>query len=802
MNRLKSGRILLFLFLASVFLLNIFRIKDTDAWMHLSLGRLIWELKGLPAKEPLVYTTPDSPFIYSSWLFSVVYYLLFKAFNAPGIVLFKAATVTFAFYVLLRDSLRKYLDYVVSIIVLTGIVYISKYRFVERPDTFFMVFLACNIFFINLYISDNRKYIYALPFINMVWANCHSSVNLIFAIFPAFICGGLIQYRFDKKGGRFADTPSLQQVKTLCLIFAASFAATLVNPYFIKQYFYGANVLSSAWAKQNVLELQSPIWPFNKSPYILTSVIFFSFILNRRRFSVMHFLLVLPFIFLSFTARRFMFLAGIAAGPIIAQNISSYIEMKPWKGIVQRVPAVALFAVALVGFTWFAVFKDDPHDYEKRAPGLGANYNVVPEDALRYMDQRGITGRIFNVMSLGGYINWRDFPKRSVFIDPRFHLPDELLLKMQLAGQRPEVLDELEKAYGFESILLTHPIMLRGPHRADMYQDKDLYLTHPGWALVYWDDFSLVYLKKGGKYDSVIGQDAYRFVKPANFSPINRAKLHEPDYRSSVLAELERNVRLTGSSRVYALLGQVYNDTGQYREAAAAFLNGLKKPIGNSAKLYDGLADAESKLGAYDYAVAHYKKSQELSGDASKTYKAGLCLLAKGEREKAAGYLQQTTEENPAITSAFRKLNDLYVALGRKDEAAKVLSGMEAVKAGLPGRDYFSNGLAAYAGGRSDIALTAFEQAVGADPNNPDYYSAMGQVFFDLGQTEAAYEYQTAAKDIDPEHPAAAYRLALIYKKWGDQKAELKNLEDYLRLDPSGPYAAVAGEELKAAGAR
>ena len=45
------------------------------------------------------------------------------------------------------------------------------------------------------------------------------------------------------------------------------------------------------------------------------------------------------------------------------------------------------------------------------------------------MDRRNITGRVFNLFQWGGYITWRDFPKRTVFVDPRGYIPTDLLEK-------------------------------------------------------------------------------------------------------------------------------------------------------------------------------------------------------------------------------------------------------------------------------------------------------------------------------------------------------------------------------------
>jgi hypothetical protein len=43
------------LFTAFVFLYTFTPISDVDSMMHLSIGRLIWDLKGIPDTEMFVY---------------------------------------------------------------------------------------------------------------------------------------------------------------------------------------------------------------------------------------------------------------------------------------------------------------------------------------------------------------------------------------------------------------------------------------------------------------------------------------------------------------------------------------------------------------------------------------------------------------------------------------------------------------------------------------------------------------------------------------------------------------------------
>ena len=74
----------------------------------------------------------------------------------------------------------------------------------------------------------------------------------------------------------------------------------------------------------------------------------------------------------------------------------------------------------------------------RKAAGVGVNTRWVPEGALRYLDARGIDGRVFNAFHFGGYIEWRDFPRRAPIVDGRGHADGGLLEEIHFARVYPQ----------------------------------------------------------------------------------------------------------------------------------------------------------------------------------------------------------------------------------------------------------------------------------------------------------------------------------------------------------------------------
>ncbi|KAF0146390.1 MAG: TPR Domain containing protein [Nitrospirae bacterium] len=761
-------KVLFIFFLFSVFVLALIKIENSDAWTHLSIGREIFNLRGLPESEPFTYPMLGKPFASASWLFGFVFYIAWHLFNIYGVIALKAVTVTTAFYFLTRDSLQPYKNYIIAIGVMTVVIIMTRPRFVERPDIFLMVFLSFTVFSLNAFLYENKKYIYLLPLVHMAWANMHVSISLMFIPFLAFIAGGMLQLYLD--GKRAESREQRAKIKTIALVFAASFAMSLVSPYFISQYTAGYDIMASlaplrklfltgqagdqaknmlnpgAGQGINIIELQRPRWGFIKWPYLMSLAVAASFILNwgmvyysrstgkaKKYPSLIHLFLVLPFIVLSFTAMRFVPLLGIIAGPVLARNLSEIFKSaggsrqraesreqgaegrERWASQIFRSRAgAAILAVWLVLYSALALAHVKPFGDSRQQFGFGINYGLVPEEALRYMDKRNITGRMFNLFHWGQYITWRDFPKRRVFVDGRFGLPGDLLEKVNIAQADPSVLDELEGLYGFESVLVGY--LLLNPHEAGggrmLDSQPSSFLSSPRWALVYWDDQSLLYLKRGGMYDSVIMQDEYRFIKPAD--DINGgliAKLHVDGYRDGIIRELKRNVTETGSSRGYAFLGLVYNESGLYNEALVMF----------------------SKV---------------------------------------------------RITEPFN-----FLPMAQKGIAfAKIRLGEE----------YFRKGVSAYLEKNFDTAMQEFTKSIEANPGNPAAYSNLGYIYYETGKFEQAYKNHKKAVAIDRNFASSRYGLALIYKKRGNTEMAKREWAEYLRIEPTGAYAKKAREEMEA----
>ena len=793
-NRLSLEKSLIIVFLCCVFLLALIKIEDTDTWTHLSLGKLILTLKGLPEKEPFTFPSFDKPFHDPEWLFDVVFYLVYAVFNVYGVILLKACIITTVFYVLLKDSLSPHRNYIVSIAVLIFIVFMVRHRFVERPDIALMLFLGFTIFSLNAYVYENKKYIYFLPLVQVLWANMHPSIVIMPIPFIAFLSGGIFQGFIRKRYNQlFPYTPTNEQLKTIALILLFSLVAALLNPYVLDQFVFPFKLATVDWWKDEIIELQPPNWESFKSPYLLMAAIAVSFVINIRRFSIIHFLLLIPFVYLSFSAIRFIFLLGLVGSPLIVRNIGSLHISTRSKKILEY---SLIFSVVFI--TSLTLLEKGPFFSSNKKFGFGVNYDFFPEKALSYLDKRDIQGKVFNTFEWGGYITWRDFPRRTAYVDGRGKLSYELLNSLDLARTRASVLDQLYDTYGFEVVMVNYPNTPKFFSTATS-PDVDVALSSDDWVLVYWDDMSLVYLKKGGKFNEIIKKDAYRYIKPAN-GPY-AVKVHDKEYISGVMDELKRNINDTGSSTAYAFIGFIMNEMRNYNEAIEYLSNVKYTPFGsNLFNAYQGLAFAYGKLGSYDESIQFYKKALKLKKEAPVLYNLGIIYIKKGDEKQGAESLEDALALNKNLLSIYPKLISIYQKYNERDKLNKITNMYETAKIYNTGEEHFQKAMKAYLEQRFEEAAEEYKKSIEANPYNPSSHSNLGYIYFDIGLIEKAYTYQKNAINLDPEFANAHYGLALIYKKWGDRQNAKRHWQEYLRIEPKGYYSRKAKDELKKLG--
>jgi tetratricopeptide (TPR) repeat protein len=788
----------------AAFALALTCIDDPDAFTHLALGRDIVQQRAVPAQEPFSFTTPDSRYYNTEWLFDVVLYLGFLAGGPGGVILLKAAVVALAAAILWLDSRAwgeatavRPAGLLIRAAVVTTIVVMMRHRFVERPDIAVMVFLAFTIYALNAYLAAGRRWLFLLPALQVVWANMHPSIVVGLVPFMAVLGGGVALHAAARLAPRWWPMPSLaipawRQLGAVAAVLAGVVVASAINPYRFDALTLPFTLAEQPWFRQEVGELQ-PVqlstWP---GPYVLAACLLLSLVGTLGRVPLVPTLLALPFFHLGFSAFRFVFLFELVAAPILARHlvlVAAGARSVLGRGVVLGGAAAALaLAVTTVAIT---VGGRGPFHDARKAPGFSVNERWVPEGALRYLDARGVRGRVFNAFHFGGYITWRDFPRRVPIVDGRGFVPPSLLQEIHFARAYPRHLERLQARYGLEAAVMDYPRYAGAKVEDVIGPDADTALASPDWALVYWDDVALVYLPRTGGYGAVIDRDEYRHVKPAKgVVGINRL-LADSSRAEGVRAELKRNVAETGSSLGLLLLGHATPDVD---EAIATFAR-----VRDPARRFEadqGMALAYWRKKDFTRATEYYERALAREPLARILYNAGLARAEAGDDRGAVRYLARAQRADPDWAQVYPALIAAYSRVGDEGSARDLGPAFLAAATRARIDQQLRAARQLLAEGRTAEAGEELSAALKLDPRNATALSTLGAVRMVQQRFDEAVHALNEALAADPRHANAYLLLANIARARGDEPTARQHLQTFARLLPRSYEAWQVREAL------
>jgi hypothetical protein len=451
-------------------------VADSDSWWHLKTGQYILQTHKLPVPDPFAFTTATAGSAYPAeetvrhfnltheWLAQIFFYLAYAAAGFTGMVTFRSllmiSVCALSGLIAWRRSNHFYLS--VAGAICTGI--IGKSFLSDRPFLFSFLLMAA-----TLVLLEYGRWLWALPVMFVLWANCHGGFFLGWGILGAYCAQAAL--------ARYRGRPQPRDRK-LYLISAISIAASGLNPNFFTPVVMPLLYRDSVMQRLLYEWQHTALWPL-EAFQVLLFVAIAVILLAWRRVTLTDWLLFLAFAFGARWAVRNVMLFGIVAPFLIATYI-------PWK---RALPAIFEFAAAglLVLGLGLGV-----------SSGAGLQFRAAawkyPWGAAKFLEDHHIQSRMLNSYVHGGFLIWRLWPQEQVFIDGRA-LSDNVFkdyrdIVFNVAGSDPR--QRLEKD-GIETIVLDGYEYTSGePYRLVAV----LALSTPvQWHLVYWDDTATIFMR-------------------------------------------------------------------------------------------------------------------------------------------------------------------------------------------------------------------------------------------------------------------------------------------------------------------
>ena len=164
-------------------------------------------------------------------------------------------------------------------------------------------------------------------------------------------------------------------------------------------------------------------------------------------------------------------------------------------------------------------------------------------------------GNLYNDVAFGGYLLWRLYPPRQVFIDARNEVNPGLFHELAAARASEEGWTALLTRYGIDGALVRYddrprPVLSPpsaggpgGPPRVEHHTTNSLFFPRERFALVYWDDVAMIFLRRTPERAALLEREEYRFVHPEDWRATLAQAERDPFFRAAALAEIERRLR-------------------------------------------------------------------------------------------------------------------------------------------------------------------------------------------------------------------------------------------------------------------
>src|SRR5579863_456575 len=174
--------------------------QDHDAWWHLKTGQFIVQNHKLPVPDPFAFTTYIGPPAYPGedatryfnltheWLAQAAMYLAYAAGGFPLVVLLRALLMTGAAaltgLVAFRRSANFYLAAGAALLAAA----ISYHFAYDRPLLVTFLFVPA-----LMVLVEYRRFLWLIPAIFVVWANCHGGFFMGWAVLGAYCVESLVR---------------------------------------------------------------------------------------------------------------------------------------------------------------------------------------------------------------------------------------------------------------------------------------------------------------------------------------------------------------------------------------------------------------------------------------------------------------------------------------------------------------------------------------------------------------------------------------------------------------------------------
>ena len=382
---------------------------EADIWFHLRNAQELLTRHSFLRADLYTFTTAGAPLLNFEWLSELPYYFAFQAWGLRGLLAVYLVLLWLIFATVYFLALRRGANCGDAALVTMAGVALGYYSFGPRMLHFGWLSLAGLLLVLERF-RRTGKGLWVLPPLFILWINLHGSWVFGFVVIGIYVVSGLVERPWNNV---VAERWTPAQLRKLLLAFAASAVALSVNPYGYKLVWYPFELLQRQRAVLvNTAEWQSVDFHtlYGKLAMAMILALLGAAWFSRKPWTLRDILLSAFAVWAALTHVRFLLFAAIILVPILAPRLRLFSPYdakkdKPWLNLAMT--------VAIAGLILWV--------YPSAAQLQNKVDNWFPRDALGFMQQKHITGRLFSWGGFSGYIEFYA-PTVKTFADGRLDI--------------------------------------------------------------------------------------------------------------------------------------------------------------------------------------------------------------------------------------------------------------------------------------------------------------------------------------------------------------------------------------------
>ncbi|MFU8774019.1 MAG: hypothetical protein ACNA8H_16570, partial [Anaerolineales bacterium] len=490
--------------------------NDGDLGRHITIGNYIIDNRTIPTEDIFSHTMAGERLTPHEWLAQVAFALVHRMLGLDGVVLFSALLIAVTFTICYRQCQHRSGLVLVSLGFAILAAATASLHWLARPHLFTLLFVVLWVGILERIRRGETQRWYMLPILMLFWANTHGAFIAGFVIWGIYLVGDMGQtwlnpgrQRSPIPGEAVEDLDSIASERSFTPGFKSYLAGGLVslvvtslNPAGLHLWATTFGFLRSRYLVSHTVEYMPPnfhnisTWPFMLM--IVLSLLLLGFKSGFKpastQASVVHILLLSAWTAMGLYSARNIPIYALLVAPILAEILGNnlrvglksswFVKFNRRLSTVEASLRGGVWSILGVIFITLALMGGARLDYDQQ--GNRYDPTVFPVQAVDWLEGNPLEGNGFNYFPWGGYLLYRSWPERTVFIDGQTDFYGEALTRqyeqvITFSGNWEAILDQYQVEW---VIMPTGSALVRALN------------SDPNWGVVYQDPTTAIFIKR------------------------------------------------------------------------------------------------------------------------------------------------------------------------------------------------------------------------------------------------------------------------------------------------------------------